>query len=71
MDFINGLPNSNDFNVIFLLVDCLSKYGHFMALKYSYTTKVVAEDFRRRVFKLHGIPKSIVSNRDPIFLSSF
>ncbi|KAH9660390.1 hypothetical protein KPL70_024180 [Citrus sinensis] len=49
----------------------LSKYAHFSALSHPYTTALVAKIFVRDVAKLHGMPHTIVSDRDPIFLSQF
>jgi len=57
--------------VILVEVDRLSKYAHFMALKHPFMTRFVAESFVREIAKLHGFPKSIISNRDPLFLSKF
>lgn len=52
-------------------VDRLSKYSHFMLLKHPYTAKCVAELFIKEVVRLHGIPSSIISDRDPLFVSHF
>ncbi|KAA0051187.1 peroxidase 64 [Cucumis melo var. makuwa] len=67
MDFIDGLPKSAGFEAIFVVVDRMSKYAHFKALKHPYTAKSVAELFVKEVVRLHGYPRSIVSDRDRVF----
>jgi len=71
MDFITGLPNVSGFTVIMVVVDRLSKYVHFAPLKADYTSVQVAELFMKTMVKLHGFPKSIVSDRDKVFMSRF
>ncbi|GKC04118.1 transposon ty3-I gag-pol polyprotein [Tanacetum coccineum] len=69
MDFIEGLPPSNGKSTIFVIVERLTKSAHFLTLSHPYTAKMVAEKFVEGVVKLHGMPKSIVSDRDPIFIN--
>ncbi|CAJ2652292.1 unnamed protein product [Trifolium pratense] len=71
MDFIIGLPPSHTYTVILVVVDRLSKYSHFIPLKGDYTSSKVAEAFVNTIVKLHGFPKTIVSDRDRVFTSQF
>lgn len=71
MDFIEGLPRVNGKSVILTVVDRFSKYAHFIALSHPYTASSVARVFFEEIVWLHGIPSSIVSDRDLIFTSRF
>ena len=56
MDFIEGLPKSKGYNTILVVVDRLTKYVHFVALKHPFTTMVVSWIFIQEMVHLHGIP---------------
>jgi hypothetical protein len=71
MDFITGLPKSEGTSVIMVIVDRLTKYAHFCALYHPFKDSTVSIAFMEIVQKLHGIPKIIVSDRDPIFTRHF
>ena len=71
MDFIMSPPSSVGFTAILVVVDWLTKGAHFALLKLGFSVKVVASVFLDDVVRLHGFPTGIVSNRDPIFLSTF
>jgi hypothetical protein len=66
MDFIEELPKSEGYNPILVVVDKFSKYAHYIPLKHPFTTPQVAQVFLDAVVRLHGMPKSIVSDRDRI-----
>ena len=69
MDFIEGFPCSFGKDTIMVVVDRLSKFAHFIPLTHSFTEKLVAEKFVDSFVRLQGMPRSIVSDRDPIFIS--
>jgi hypothetical protein len=72
MDFITGLPRtSKQHDLIMVVVDKLTKAAHFIPLKTTHRAANVADIFLKEVACLHGIPKTIVSDRDPKFTSNF
>lgn len=71
MDFIIGLPKVVSADTIFVIVDRLSKYTHFLGLQYPFTNTKVAQKFIHDVFKLHHFVGSIVSDWDKLLLSQF
>lgn len=71
MDFISGLPKSYHYDTIFVVVDRFTKYSHFFPLKHPYSAFSVAELFVKEVVKLHEFARSIVSDRDQVFVCHF
>lgn len=71
MDFISGLPLFGNVDCILVVIDKFTKYGHFLPLKHPFTANRVADIFLDNIYKLHSMPKFVVSDRDPIFTSSF
>jgi hypothetical protein len=71
MDFITGLPRTGKLHdLIMVVVDKLTKFAHFIPLKNTHKAADVVDIFMKEVARLHGIPKTIVSDRDPKFTSN-
>jgi hypothetical protein len=70
MDFIVDLPNVNGYTIIWVVVDRFSKMAHFIPLKSTQTSELV-KAFIQYIWKYHGLPVNIVSDRDPTFTSRF
>ena len=72
MDFVVGLPRTQQgHDAIWVIIDRLTKSAHFLPVKVSYSLDKLAEVYIREVVRLHGVPFSIVSDRDPRFISRF
>ncbi|GJW74310.1 putative nucleotidyltransferase, ribonuclease H [Tanacetum coccineum] len=72
MDFVTGLPTTQKrHDAIWVVVDRLTKSAHFLPIRKNYGISKLAEIFRQEIVRLHGIPTSIVSDRDPKFTSRF
>jgi hypothetical protein len=72
MDFITGLPKtSRGFDSIWVIVDRLTKSAHFVPVKVDYRASRYAEIYVARIMSLHGIPKTIVTDRGTQFVSQF
>lgn len=69
MDFVEGFPTSQSSNCSLVVVDKFTKYGHVIPLKHPFTALSVAKLFMARIYKLHGLPNAIISDRGRIFLS--
>jgi hypothetical protein len=59
-----GLPESEGHTQIMVVVDHFSKMVHFIALAETATTRDAAQAFLKEVWKLHGLPESIISDQD-------
>lgn len=64
---MEGLPRSEGKDAILVVVYRLTKYAHFIAVAHPFFAKKIAEVFVEQVAKLHGMPRSIVSDRDSIY----
>ena len=72
MDFITGLPQTRkNHDSIMVVVDKLSKATHFIPMHSTYKAVQIAHLFMKNVFRLHGLPKVIISDRDVKFTSTF
>jgi hypothetical protein len=72
MDFITGLPRTKfGYDSIWVVVDRLTKVPHFIPVKTTYTSARLAKIYMSQIVCLHGVPKSIVSDRGTQFTSHF
>ncbi|KZV39789.1 Retrotransposon protein, Ty3-gypsy subclass [Dorcoceras hygrometricum] len=72
MDFVIGLPRTTQgYNSIWVIVDRLTKSAHFLPVKTTFDVSRYAELYVKEIVRLHGVPISIVSDRDPKFTSAF
>lgn len=71
MDFVEGLPRSGSANALLVVVDKQSKFAHFIPLHDPFSAATVARLFMDNIYRLHGMPLAIISDRDRIFTSTF
>jgi len=72
MDFITCLPkNVKQHDAIMVVVDKLRKEAHFIPIESTFKVIDVVDVFMKQIFRLHGIPKTIISDRDTKFTSNF
>jgi len=71
MDFVMGLPRSKDHDAIWVVVDRFTKHRHLVPYSTTIDTRDLADLFLQHVFRLHGLPRTITSDRGPQFASAF
>src|SRR5262249_49120892 len=72
MDFVSALPKTKDkFDSIWVIVDRLTKTAHFIPIKTGYKLERLAQIYVKEIVRLHGVPVSIVSDRDTRFVGRF
>jgi transposase InsO family protein len=72
MDFVVGLPRTpRGKDAIWVVVDRLTKSAHFIPMKTTNSAEELVPLYMKEVLRLHGVPKSIVSDRDSKFVSKF
>lgn len=70
MDFISGLPRtSHGLDGIWVVVHCWTKSAHFISIQMTFSAERLAQIYVREIFRLHGVPVPIISDRDSIFTS--
>ena len=72
MDFVTGLPRTQrQHDAIWVIVDRLTKSAHFLPINVEDSLEKLAQLYVDEIVRLHGVPVSIVSDRDPRFTSRF
>ena len=71
MDFVTSLPPSNDHDAIWVVVDRLTKQRHLVRCRTTVDARNLADMFQQHVFRLHGLPLTITSDRGPRFAAAF
>jgi hypothetical protein len=72
MDFIVGLPNTSQrHDSIWVIVDRLTKIAYFLPVQTTYNAKKYAEIYQDQIVRLHGVPKTIISDRGAQFIARF
>ena len=72
MDIVTHLPRTQQkYDVIWVIVDRLTKSEYFLALRMTFALEIFCRLYIREIVRLHGVPVSIVSDRDPRFMAHF
>jgi len=69
LDFIEGLPQSERYNAMLVVIDKFTKYAHFIPITHPFTALHIAQIYMNQVYKLYGLPKAIISERERVFTS--
>jgi len=71
VDFISELPESGGYNSVMVAVDSVGKCSHFVEMVTTVTAAGAANLYLRNIWKLHGLPRKVISNRGPQFVAAF
>jgi len=71
VDFVVELPESSGYDAIMTVIDSVSKRVHFIPTHITVTVERVARFFLHHIWKLHSLPKHVVSDHGPQFVASF
>ena len=72
MDFVTHLPRTlRKHDAVWVIVDWLTKLAHFLVMRITFTLEEFYKLYIREIVQLHGVPFSIVSDRDPRFIAQF
>jgi transposase InsO family protein len=71
MDFTVKLPESNGYDAVMVVVDTVSKRSHFIETTTTVSADSATNLYLRNVWKLHGLPRKVVSYRGPQFIARF
>ncbi len=72
MDFVSGLSlTQKKHDAVLVIMDRLTKSAHFLPVRTDYSLEKLAKLYTSEIFRLHGIPLSIISDRDLRFTSRF
>jgi hypothetical protein len=71
IDFITELPEANGYNAVMVAVDTLGKCAHFIETHTTITASGATQLYLNHIWKLHGLPEGMVSDRSPQFVTEF
>ena len=72
MDFVTHFPRTpRRHDVLWVIVVQLTKSAHFLEVRMTFTLEEICRMYIRKIFQLHGVSVSIVSNKDPMFTTHF